>query len=68
MGAPAWFIVLGAIALVLYLLFRIFISNPFSNIMELLKGRKSGCGCLLGIVCGIIVCGIVIWYIISEVF
>jgi len=66
MEAPTWFIVLGTIALVAYLLYRMFIGGPLANMKDLIKGKQGGCGCLFGIISGIIVGGILIWFIISE--
>ena len=66
METPAWFIILGAIVLVLYLLGRIGIS--FSELFLLLTGGQGGCGCLIKSIIGILACILLIWFIITELF
>ena len=67
MEAPSWFIVLGAVILVLYILRRI-IGIPIKELFLLIKGGQGGCGCLIKSVIGILLCILLIWYIISELF
>ena len=67
MEVPTWYIVLGAIILVLFILGRI-IGIPFKELFLLLTGGQGGCGCLIKSVIGILLCILLIWYIISELF
>ena len=67
MEAPAWFIVLGAIILVLYILGSI-IGIPIKELFLLITGGQGGCGCLVKSVIGILLCILHIWNIISELF
>lgn len=67
MEAPAWFIVLGAIILVLYILGSI-IGIPIKELFLLITGGQGGCGCLVKSVIGILLCILLIWNIISELF
>ena len=67
METPAWFIILGAIVLVLYLLGRI-IGISFSELFLLLTGGQGGCGCLIKSIIGILACILLIWYMITELF
>lgn len=66
--APLWFVILGCIFLVSYILYGVFIKGPLLDIRDMIKGEKSGCGCLFGILSGIVFGGLLIWYIISELF
>lgn len=67
MEAPTWFIVLGAIFLVLYILGKI-IGIPIKELFLLLKGGQGGCGCLIKSVIGILACILLIWYILTDLF
>ena len=67
MEVPTWFIVLGAIILVLYILGRI-IGIPIKELFLLLIGGQGGCGCLVKSVIGILLCILLIWYILTELF
>lgn len=67
MEAPMWFIVLGSVILVLFILGRI-IGIPIKELFLLLTGGQGGCGCLVKSVIGILLCILLIWYIISELF
>ena len=67
MEVPAWFIVLGAIILVLYILGSI-IGIPIKELFLLITGGQGGCGCLVKSVIGILLCILLIWNIISELF
>ena len=67
MEAPTWFIVLGAIILVLYILGRI-IGIPIKEMFLLLTGGQGGCGCLVKSVIGILLCILLVWYILTELF
>ena len=67
MEAPAWFIVLGAIILVLYILGSIIVI-PIKELFLLITGGQGGCGCLVKSVIGILLCILLIWNIISELF
>lgn len=65
MTAPTWFVVIGAILLVIYIIDRV-LSATLANIYNVLKGEGSGGGCLLKTVFGFLAVIMVIWYIISE--
>lgn len=67
MEVPTWFIVLGVIFLVIYLLGRI-IGIPIKELFLLLTGGQGGCGCLIKSVIGILLCILLVWYIVSELF
>ena len=67
MEASTWFIVLGAIILVLYLLGRIIVI-PIKQLLLLLQGDQGGCGCLIKSVIGILLSILFIWFIVSELF
>ena len=67
MEVPAWFIVLGAIILVLYILGSIIVI-PIKELFLLITGGQGGCGCLAKSVIGILLCILLIWNIISELF
>lgn len=67
MEVPAWFIVLGAIILVLYILGSIIVI-PIKELFLLITGGQGGCGCLVKSVIGILLCILLIWNIISELF
>lgn len=67
MEAPTWFIVLGAIFLVLYILGKI-IGIPIKELFLLLTGGQGGCGCLIKSVLGILACILLIWYILTDLF
>ena len=67
MEVPTWFIVLGVIFLVLYLLGRI-IGIPIKELFLLLTGGQGGCGCLVKSVIGILLCILLVWYIVFELF
>ena len=67
MEVPAWFIVLGAIILVLYILGSIIV-KPIKELFLLITGGQGGCGCLVKSVIGILLCILLIWNIISELF
>ena len=67
MAVPTWFIVLGVIFLVLYILGRI-IGVPIKELFLLLTGGQGGCGCLIKSVIGILLCILLVWYIVSELF
>ena len=67
MEVPTWIIVLGVIFLVLYLLGRI-IGIPIKELFLLLTGGQGGCGCLVKSVIGILLCILLVWYIVSELF
>lgn len=53
MEAPTWFIVLGAIFLVLYKLGKI-IGIPIKELLLVFTGGQGGCGCLIKSVIGIL--------------
>lgn len=65
MSAPTWFVVIGVILLVIYIVDSV-LSATLANIHNVLKGEDSGCGCMLKTVLGFFAVIIVIWYIISE--
>ena len=67
MEAHMWFIVLGAVILVLYILGRI-IGIPIKELFLLLTGGQGGCGCLIKSVIGILLCILLVWYILTELF
>ena len=67
MEVPTWFIVLGVIILVLFILGKI-IGIPIKELFLLLTGGQGGCGCLIKSVIGILLCILLVWYIISELF
>ena len=67
MEAPTWFIVLVVIFLVLYLLGKI-IGIPIKELFLLIKGGQGGWGCLLKSVIGILLCILLVWYIVFELF
>ena len=67
MEVPTWFIVLVVIFLVLYLLGKI-IGIPIKELFLLITGGQGGCGCLVKSVIGILLCILLIWNIISELF
>lgn len=67
MEAPTWFIVLGAIFLVLYILGKI-IGIPIKELFLLLTGGQGGCGCLIKSIIGILACILLIWYILTDLF
>ena len=67
MEVPAWFIVLGAIILVLYILGSIIVI-PIKELFLLITGGQGGCGFLVKSVIGILLCILLIWNIISELF
>lgn len=68
MDAPLWFVILGAIAFVIYILYRMFIGNPLFASIGFLKGKLSGCGCIVSIILGIFLGGLMIWYVLSDLF
>ena len=65
MEVPTWFIVLGAIILVPFILGKI-IGIPIKELFLLLTGGQGGCGCLIKSVIGILLCILLVWYILSE--
>lgn len=67
MEVPTWFIVLVVIFLVLYLLGKI-IGIPIKELFLLIKGGQGGCGCLIKSVIGILLCILLVWYIVFELF
>ena len=67
MEAPTWFIVLGAIILVLFILGKI-IGIPIKELFLLLTGGQGGCGCPIKSVIGIMLCILLAWYIVSALF
>ena len=67
MEVPAWFIVLGAIILVLYILGSIIVI-PIKELFLLITGGQGGCGCLVKSVIGILLCILLVWYIVFELF
>lgn len=67
MEAPTWFIVLGAIFLVLYILGKI-IGIPIKELLLIFTGGQGGCGCLIKSVLGILLCILLIWYILTDLF
>lgn len=67
MEAPTWFIVLGAIFLVLYVLGKL-IGIPMKELVLLLTGSQGGCGCLIKSIIGILACILLIWYIFTGLF
>ena len=67
MEVPTWFIVLGVIILVLFILGKI-IGIPIKELFLLLTGGQGGCGCLIKSVIGILLCILLVWYIGSELF
>ena len=67
MEVPTWFIVLGAIILVLFILGKI-IGIPIKELFLLLTGGQGGCGCLIKSVIAILLCILLVWYIVSELF
>lgn len=67
MEAPTWFIVLVVIFLVLYLLGKI-IGIPIKELFLLIKGGQGGCGCFIKSVIGILLCILLVWYIVFELF
>ena len=67
MEAPMWFIVLGSVILVLFILGKI-IGIPIKELFLLLTGGQGGCGCLIKSVIGILLCILLVWYIVSELF
>ena len=67
MEVPTWFIVLGAIILVPFILGRI-IGIPIKELFLLLTGGQGGCGCLVKSVIGILLCILLVWYILTELF
>ena len=67
MEAPMWFIVLGSVILVLFILGKI-IGIPIKELFLLLTGGQGGCGCLVKSVIGILLCILLVWYILTELF
>ena len=67
MEAPTWFIVLVVIFLVLYLLGKI-IGIPIKELLLLITRGQGGCGCLVKSVIGILLCILLVWYILTELF
>lgn len=62
------FAIIGTIVLVCILLFRIFVKIPITGALALFKGKTGGCGCFLGGLAVLFVGGLLIWYIISDLF
>ena len=67
MEVPTWFIVLGVIILVLFILGKI-IGIPIKELFLLIKRGQGGCGCLIKSVIGILICILLVWYIVFELF
>lgn len=67
MEAPTWFIVLGAIFLVLYILGKI-IGIPIKELLLVFTGGQGGGGCLIKSIIGILACILLIWYILTDLF
>lgn len=65
MTAPTWFLVIGVILLVIYIIFR-FLGSVITNIIGVLLGGGSGCGCLLKSIVGILAVILLIWYIVTD--
>lgn len=65
MTAPTWFVIIGVILLIIYIIDRV-LSNTITNIKNALKGEGSGGGCLLKTVVGFFSVILVIWYLITE--
>ena len=64
--ASVLFAAVVAVLLVLYVLKRAFGDVPLGSLKDFLSGEKSGCGCLLTATVGIVLGGILVWYIITE--
>lgn len=62
------FAIVGTIVLVCIILFRIFVKIPISGALALFKGKIGGCGCLLGGLAVLFFGGLLIWYIIADLF
>ena len=67
MEAPMWFVVLGAVVLVLYIIGRI-VHIPSEEFISVITGGQGGCGCLIKSIIGVLCCILLIWFIISELF
>lgn len=65
--APLWFVILGAIILILYLL-RNVLFGIFKDLLSVLRGKMSCLGCLFSTLAMILVVGLVIWCLVSELF
>lgn len=65
MEAPLWFVIIMVILMIIYLLRNVGHQALLSSI-DVAIGKKSGCGCLFGILFGIAGSILVIAYIISE--
>jgi len=64
--APVWFVVIGVILLILYIIFRVIIGGSIFDLIALLTGKISGCGCLLSTIGGILAAIALIVYLLSE--
>lgn len=64
--APTWFIVIGSICLILYILYRVLFAGPLSELLNVIKGERSILGMIFMIIIGLF-CGIItIWYIVDS--
>lgn len=65
---PMWFVILFTVVIVLMLLRAMFLSVPFSGLINVFKGKKTVLGCLFESIAMLFLGVLLIWYIIDELF
>lgn len=66
-SVPFWFVIIFVVFLIIYLL-RNAIGGVLGDIFSVLRGKMSVMGCLLSFVVTIIIVGIAIWAIFTQLF
>lgn len=64
---PIWFTILAVLFLIYYI-FRSVIWNFIDSVLSVFTGKMSCLGCLFSIVFGLLLAGLLIWYIIDDIF